>query len=70
MTQFDKDLGEAIKYFRKNKGYTQAYVAEKMHVSKMTISHWESGKRSMTAENLKRYCRVLDVPVQAVLERT
>lgn len=70
MSQFDKDLGAAIKYFRKNKGYTQIYVAEKMHVSKMTISHWESGKRSMTAENLKRYCKVLDVPVQAVLERT
>lgn len=70
MTQFDEDLGKALKECRKKKGLTQLYVAEKMHVSKMTISHWESGKRSMTAENLKRYCKVLDVSVQSILERT
>lgn len=70
MTKFDEDLGRALRDCRETKGFTQIEVAKKMNVSKMAVSLWESGKRSMTAENLKRYCQILDVPVQVILERT
>lgn len=70
MTQFDETLGAVLRDCRVKKKMTQQELSKKMHVTKMTISHWENGKRSMTAENLKRYCQILDVSVQSVLERT
>lgn len=69
MTDFDKNLGAILKAYRQKRKLTQQGVADTLHVTKMTISHWESGKRSMTAENLKRYCQVIDVPVQEIFGR-
>ena len=70
MKDFDVLLGSVLREYRENRKMTQSEVAKLLHVTKMTISHWETGKRSMKAEDLKRYCKVLDVDVQEVLERT
>lgn len=70
MKDFDALLGSVLREYRENRKMTQSEVAKLLHVTKMTISHWETGKRSMKAEDLKRYCKVLDVDVQEVLERT
>jgi len=35
---------EKLKEARKNAGMTQEQVAEKIMVSRVTISHWENGK--------------------------
>ena len=43
---------------------------EKLNVSKMTVSYWESGTNSISAEQLKRYCDALGVSVQYVLDQT
>ena len=69
MTDFDIELGKVLRNYRLKLKMNQTDVATKLHVTKMTVSHWENGKRSMTAENLKRYCDVLDVPVQTVFDR-
>ena len=70
MKKFDEKLGYVLKKERKAKKIYQPEVARKMHVSKMAVSNWENGKRSMTAENLKAYCDILGVPVQCVLDQT
>ena len=70
MKDFDVLLGSVLREYRENRKMTQSEVAKLLHVTKMTISHWETGQRSMKAEDLKRYCKVLDVDVQEVLERT
>ena len=70
MKKFDEKLGYALKSTRKAKKIYQPEIAKKLHVSKMTISHWENGQRSMTAENLLRYCQALNVPVEYILEQT
>ena len=36
----------------------------------MAVSLWESGTNSMSAEQLKKYCDVLGVPVQYILDQT
>ena len=34
-------LGENIKIYRQKKGYTQEEVANRLHVTRQTISKWE-----------------------------
>ena len=70
MTKFDEDLGQALKECRKSKGITQKQVADYFGITKMAVSYWESGINSMTAEQLKRYCKFLGVSVQSILDKT
>ncbi len=37
-------LNKNIKEFRMSKGYTQAELAEKLHISKQAVSKWETGR--------------------------
>lgn len=69
MKKFDERLGYVLKTTRKAKKMNQPQVAKKLNVSKMTISYWENGKRGMSAEQLKHYCEVLNIPVQEVFDR-
>ena len=38
-------LGENIKTYRQKKGYTQEEVANRLHVTRQTISKWEKNIR-------------------------
>ena len=67
---FDIALGMALREARKRNNNTLQEVADSLGVTKMTVSHWECGKRSMTAKQLKQYCRFLGITVQSVIERT
>lgn len=68
--EFEKRLGYVLKKTRRAKKMKQPEVAERLNVSKMTVSHWEKGDRSMSAKSLKEYCQVLGVPVQYILDQT
>lgn len=68
--KFNKRLGYVLKQTRRAKKVYQPQIAKKLNVSKMTVSYWESGKNSMSAEQLKRYCEALGVSVQYVLDQT
>lgn len=57
----EKLLGEYLKAKREEKHYSQQYVADQMGVSKMAISNWESGNRSIYATSLIKYCLVIDL---------
>ena len=69
MKKFDEKLGYVLRTERRAKKLYQPQIAQKLNVSKMTVSYWETGKHSMTAEQLKRYCEVLNIPVQEVFDR-
>lgn len=45
------NTGERINQIRKMAGMTQEELAEKMHVSRQTISKWETGASSPDLEN-------------------
>ena len=66
--EFDKSLGEALRNKRQEKNLSQEYVAQRLGVTKMAVSNWETGKRSMYAETLRRYCALLGVTIQSIVD--
>jgi transcriptional regulator with XRE-family HTH domain len=56
-------IGERIKAVRKQAGMTQQELADRLGISYVGISNWESGKRKPKQETLERIAAVLDVPL-------
>ena len=56
-------IGERIKAARKQAGMTQQELADRLGISYVGISNWESGKRKPKQETLERIAAVLDVPL-------
>ncbi len=46
------ELGKNIYALRKEKGFSQEKLAEKVNVTRQTISNWESGETSPNSEQL------------------
>lgn len=61
-------LAENIKTIRKNKGYSQEELAEKIHVTRQTISKWENGQSVPDADLLKAMSEVLEVSVSELID--
>lgn len=64
--EFDKKLGEILRAERESARLSQQDMADRLGLTKMTISHWEKGNRSIKASSLKDYCSVLGITVQYV----
>ena len=60
-------LNENIKNLRKNKGYTQEELANKLNVVRQTISKWEKGYSVPDAEMLKKLAEIFDTNVSQLL---
>lgn len=57
------DISERLKELRTKRGYSQAELAEKLHVSKSTISMIESGARKPSVEVLEMIADFFNVDV-------
>ena len=66
--EFDKKLGESLRAERDSARLSQQDMADRLGLTKMTISHWENGNRSIKASSLKDYCAVLGITVQYVFD--
>ncbi len=66
---FDKELGATLRQFRMRAKISQTEMANRLGVTKMAVSHWEIGDRTMTAKNLKNYCDILGIKMQDVFDR-
>lgn len=60
-------IGARIKTARRNKRYTQEYVAEKLNVSCQHISDIERGLNGISTPSLMRVCRILEVSSDYIL---
>ena len=60
-------LGENIKTYRQKKGYTQEEVANRLHVTRQTISKWEKNYSVPDAEVLVKLADVLEVQTSQLL---
>ena len=60
-------LPEKLTYLRKQKGFTQANLAEALHVSRQAISRWEVGTAVPSTDNLKVLSTLYGVPVDYLL---
>lgn len=61
-------LGEKIMYLRKQKGYSQEQLGEKINVTRQTISNWELQETSPNPEQLKLLSKVLNVSIDELLD--
>ncbi|WP_070097172.1 helix-turn-helix transcriptional regulator [Clostridium sp. SY8519] len=60
-------LNQNIKTIRKNKGYTQEDLANRLHVTRQTISKWEKGYSVPDADMLSRLADELEVSASELL---
>lgn len=63
-----KKLGEKIWRLREEKGLSQEILAEKLEVSRQTISNWENDRATLDAYKLKQLCEILGVSADELLE--
>ncbi|MDO5116833.1 MAG: helix-turn-helix transcriptional regulator [Synergistaceae bacterium] len=61
------DISEKIRMLRKEKGLTQAMLAESLDVARSTVIAWEGNRCLPEGENLKSIARVLDTTVAFLL---
>ena len=59
-------IGERIKAARKQAGLTQQELADKLDVSYVGVSQWESGRRNPKQQTLSRIAQVLDIPLSTL----
>ena len=62
-------LSENIKKIRKSKGLSQQDLALRLNVVRQTVSKWEQGLSVPDSEMLISLSKVLDVPVNVLLEQ-
>ncbi len=61
------EFNEKLQRLRTGAGLTQEQLAEKLHVSRVTVSKWESGRGYPNIESLKLAAKVLSVSIDDLL---
>ena len=61
-------VSENIRYFRKERGYTQKQLSELAGIATITLQQYELDKREPKLENLKKIADALSVPLAALLD--
>lgn len=61
-------IGQGIQAARSHAGLTQAELAHRVGVAKVTISHWETGHRTPSMDSLLRTADALGVPVANLVQ--
>ena len=63
------EIAVIIQKQRKEKGYTQMELAQKLGVSQAMVSRWENGEENITLATLVRIATALDIPLYNPLEK-
>ena len=63
----EAELGARIRAARREKGFSQQELADRLHVVRQTVSKWEGGLSAPDAELLAALAGVLEVPVGRLL---
>lgn len=64
----DQRLAGRIAKRRAESGMTQHALARQMGVGDTVVSHWETGHRRPTLDNLRRLAEVLGVTLSSLVE--
>lgn len=62
-----RDIGKNIKYLREEKHLTQDQLAERLFVTRQTVSNYETGRSRPDVEMLTKIAEVLDVDANTVI---
>ncbi|WP_367377204.1 helix-turn-helix domain-containing protein [Levilactobacillus cerevisiae] len=61
------ELGPRLKQFRQKRQLTQTALADKLHVSRQTISSWETGRNQPDISTITQLATLYAVPVDTLL---
>ena len=61
MADIKKQLGQRIKYLRKNKGLNQEQLSEMLDLSPRSIGNIETGRVFMSLSNLEKFIEILGI---------
>ena len=61
-------LNEHLRDLRKQAGYSQQQMANKLHISQGAVSQWETGQTAPSAEQLVAIAQIFGISVDEVLE--
>lgn len=59
--RFYRELGRQLKEYRKGCSLSQQDIADRLKVSRSTVGSWEQGRRVIYADDLFKYCDILNV---------
>ena len=60
-------VGDCIRAERRRAGLSQDQLAERLHVTRQTISNWEGGKSLPDIESLKALAEALEIPIEYLI---
>ena len=63
MTELIKIIGRRVRNYRKSKGYSQEFLAEKCEMHPTYIGQIERGERNATLETFERIATALEIPL-------
>jgi len=65
-----ENFGEKIKNLRKENGYTQKELAQKIGQAQSTVAYWEQNKQEPNISSLKKLCLLFSVSADYLLDLT
>ena len=68
MSEITKRVGELIRKVRKEKGFTQKELGEKLGLTEATFNRYETGRQNLTLDTLQKIADVLEVRVNILFE--
>ncbi|MCH3911464.1 MAG: helix-turn-helix domain-containing protein [Limosilactobacillus oris] len=63
----DSTIASQIKKLRNSRGWTQPQLADKISVSKQTISNWETGLKVPRMGALQKLAGIFNVPISEIV---
>lgn len=74
MKNYNKKIGAYLAKERRAKKVSQQQLADRMGVTKTAVHYWETGKRTIYADQMLEYCDQLGIDpqdlVKSVLDQT
>ena len=61
-------IGENIRVLRLARGWTQEQLAEKLHMTRQAVGHYESGRTTPDVETCRRLATLFEVDLEVLLE--
>ena len=63
----NKQIGQACKKFREEKGYTQQQVADALNINRTTYTYYETGKTEPSIETLHKLVQIFNITYEDIL---
>lgn len=68
MKNYNKKIGAYLAKERKAKKISQQQLADRLGVTKTAIHYWETGKRTIYADQMLEYCEEIGIDPQKLIK--